>query len=49
MILKTTNGVRHKIKWLEYWNENGRFFLAEDVNGELLKFESNELDKIEEE
>lgn len=49
MILKTINGTSHEIKWLEYWNENGHFFLAEDVNGELLKFKSNELDKIEEE
>ena len=48
MKLYTNDGKTYDVKWVEYWNENERFFLAETTNGEELKIDEDNLNKIEE-
>lgn len=47
MKLFTNNGEIYDVKWVEYWNENERFFLAETIDGEELKIDENDFNKLE--
>lgn len=48
MILKTTNGETYRVKWVEFWNETERCFIAETYDGDEIKLDEGEFDKIEE-
>lgn len=49
MILKTTNGETYRVKYVEYWNEGERCFIAETYDGEEIELDEDEFDKVEEE
>lgn len=48
MLLHTNDKKVYKVKWLEYWDENERFILAETYDGEELKIELENFNKVEE-
>ena len=42
------DGKTYEVKWVEFWNERERFFLAETKDGGELKIELENFNKIEE-
>lgn len=48
MKLYTNNNEIYDVKWAEYWEENERFILAETVDGEEIKIELENFNKVEE-
>lgn len=49
MILFTNDKKEYRINWLEYWNENERFFLAETTDGEGIKIDEDNFNRVESE
>ena len=47
MKLYTNDGKIYDIKWAEYWAENERFILAETGDGDTLKIELENFNKVE--
>lgn len=47
MTLYTNDGKTYDIKWAEYWAENERFILAETEDGDELKIELENFNKVE--
>ena len=48
MVLYTNDGKTYEVKWVEFWNEREMFFLAETKDGEELKIELENFNKVEE-
>lgn len=48
MKLYTNDGKEYNIKWLEYWDDITRFILAETTDGDEIKIELDNFDKVEE-
>lgn len=47
MKLFTNDNNIYEVNFVEYWNENERFFLAGTSDGEILKIEENNFYKVE--
>lgn len=48
MKLYTNDNNVYEVKWVEYWDENERFILAETVDGNEIKIELENFNKVEE-
>lgn len=48
MKLFTNNNEAYEVKFVEYWSENKRVFLAETKDGELLEIDEDNFCKVEE-
>lgn len=48
MKLFTNNNEMYEVKFVEYWNETKRMFLAETKDGELIEINEEDFYKVEE-
>lgn len=48
MLLYTKDKASYEVKWLEYWDEGERSILAETKDGDVIKVNLEDFDRVEE-
>lgn len=48
MILYTNDKVSYEVNWLEYWDDPERCIVAETKDGDVIKIDLDDFDRVEE-